>query len=246
MTGTYIGYGFAIPINIAKVVAEDLIESGKVKRGYIGVRIEEVDADLAKAVGLDKPQGILIQQVIEDGAASKEDIKAGDIIIDVDGNKINKPNQLQSYVASKRTGDKIKLNIFRNGKYIPRKIKLKSRSNDNTEEKENREITTEKKNNNYDKIEFDEIGLTVRNMNSSEYHKSKVKNGVIITKVERFSKAENQKLFRGLVITEIDRKKIETVSEMKEILEDKKGEAILLKVVDAEGTSRYVGIELPN
>lgn len=144
MTGTYIGYGFAIPINLAKVVAEDLISSGKVKRGYIGVRIDEVDAALASAIGLETPHGILIQQVMEDGAASKEDIKAGDVIIDIDGKQINKANELQSYVASKRAGDEVTLNIFREGDYISRKIKLKAPDNDGTEMVEKTE-TVEKK-----------------------------------------------------------------------------------------------------
>jgi serine protease Do len=161
MTGTYIGYGFAIPINIAKVVAEDLISSGKVKRGYIGVRIEEVEADLAKAVGLGAPRGILIQQVMDDGAAAKEDIQPGDIIIDVDGKEVNKPNDLQSYVASKRAGDKVELNIFRDGDYIFRKIKLKAPDAEEVEVVE--EVKNKKKKEgSVEEITFDTIGLTVK------------------------------------------------------------------------------------
>ncbi len=244
MTGTYIGYGFAIPINIAKIVAEDLISSGKVKRGYIGVRIEEVDADLAKAVGLDKPHGILIQQVIEDGAAADEDIQAGDIIIDVDGKILDKPNQLQSYVASKRAGDRIELKIFRDGDYISREIELKSPDGEEVKsEKKSKNRKTKK--GSIEEITFDSIGLTVRDMRNSELDKYNLENGVLISKVKRFSKAENQRLFSGLVITEIDRKKIETVSDIEDILEDKNGEAVLLKVVDGNGASRYVGIEIP-
>lgn len=244
MTGSYIGYGFAIPINLAKVVAEDLISSGKVKRGYIGVRIEEVDADLANAVGLETPHGILIQQVMEDGAASKEDIEAGDIIIDIDGKEINKPNELQSYVASKRAGDEVTLNIFREGDYISRKIKLKSRDGEAVEQIEEDEPVHEKSGK-IEKKNFEDIGLTVRDLKSNEMKDYKVKNGIIISKVKRFSKAENQRLFAGLVITEVNRNKIDSVSDFDEIIEDKKGEAVLLKVVDGSGVSRYVGIEIP-
>ena len=244
MTGSYIGYGFAIPINIAKVVAEDLISSGKVKRGYIGVRIEEVDADLASAVGLETPNGILIQQVMEDGAASKEDIKAGDIIINVDGKLVNKPNDLQSYVASKRAGDEVKLNIFRDGDYISRKIILKAPDEEAVSVVEKTE-TTHKKTGKIEEITFDNIGLTVRDMKSQEMQKFKLENGIVISKVKRFSKAENQRLFAGLAITEVNRKKIDSVSDFKDIIDDKKGEAVLLKVVDSSGTSRYVGIEIP-
>jgi serine protease Do len=246
MTGTYIGYGFAIPINLAKVVAEDLISSGKVLRGYVGVRIERVDADLAKAIGLDRPHGILIQQVMEDGAASKEDIEAGDIIIDVDGKELNKPNELQSYVASKRAGDKITLNIFRDGDYIKRTVKLKARDKDGIEEIIAKDSSGKhKKNGAIEEATFDELGLTVRDLKASEEKQLKVKNGVLIIKVKRFSKAENQRLFAGLVITEVDREKIESVSDFEDIINDKKGEAALLKVVDSEGTSRFVGLVVP-
>ncbi len=244
MTGTYIGYGFAIPINIAKIVAEDLISSGEVKRGYIGVRIEVVDADLAKAVGLDKPHGVLIQQVIEDGAASKEDIQAGDIIIDVDGKELNKPNQLQSYVSSKRVGDEIKLKLFRDGDYITRDIKLKSPDGEESESEKKSKTRKEKKGS-IEEATFDSIGLTIRDMRSRELDEYKLESGVLIAKVKRFSKAENQRLFAGLVITEVDRKTIDSVSDVEDILDDKKGEAVLFKVIDGSGASRYVGIQIP-
>jgi len=244
MTGTYIGYGFAIPINLAKVVAEDLISSGKIKRGYIGVRIEEVDADLAKAVGLDSPRGIIIQQVMEDGAAAAEDIKAGDVILKVDGKEVNKPNELQGHVASKRAGDKIQLDIFRDGENITRKIKLKPRDEDDVEVAKNDNIIKEKKGD-IEEIKFDDLGLTVRDLRSKELSNYKVKSGVLISNVKRYSKAENQRLFAGLIITEVDGKKIESVSDLEKAFKNKKGEAAKIKVVDSAGDSRYVGIVIP-
>jgi len=87
--GTYIGYGFAIPINLAKSVSQDLIAHGKVSRGYIGINIGEVDDAIAKSIGLDKPKGVIIQGIVEDGAASKADIRAGDVIIEIDGRPVN-------------------------------------------------------------------------------------------------------------------------------------------------------------
>lgn len=246
MTGTYIGYGFAIPINIAKVVAEDLISSGKVKRGYVGVSIREVDAAIADAVGLDKPQGIIIQQIIEGGAAVSEDIEAGDIIIDVDGKEINKPNELQSYVASKRAGDKITLNIYRDGDFIKRTVKLKLRDEDENNAMVAKEDNAE--NEQKGKIEetsFEDLGLSVRDLKESEAKQYNIKNGVLVTGVKRFSKAENQRLFAGLIITEVDRSKIKSVSDLEDIIESKKGNAALFKVIDAEGTSRFVGLVIP-
>ncbi|MDO8549485.1 MAG: trypsin-like peptidase domain-containing protein, partial [Ignavibacteria bacterium] len=100
-TGTYIGYGFAIPINLAKAVAKDLIAHGTVSRGYIGVLIEEVDDAMAKSLGMDKPRGIIVQDLVKGGAAENADIKVGDVILKIDGKDVNQANQLQSYVATK-------------------------------------------------------------------------------------------------------------------------------------------------
>ncbi len=133
-TGGYIGYGFAIPINLAKSVAKDLIAHGKVSRGYIGINIDEVDYAMAKSLGMDKPQGIIVQGVVEGGAASKADIKDGDIILKIDGREVNQPNELQSYVASKTAGTKVTLTIFRDRKEIERNVTLKARDNEDKTE----------------------------------------------------------------------------------------------------------------
>ncbi|HQJ47019.1 MAG TPA: trypsin-like peptidase domain-containing protein, partial [Ignavibacteriaceae bacterium] len=129
-TGTYIGYGFAIPINLAKTVAKEIIAYGKVNRGYIGINIGEVNDALAKSMGLDKPKGIIIQGIVEGGAASETDLKSGDIILSVDGRELYKPNELQGYIASKTAGTAVNLKIFRDGKELDRKVTLKARDED--------------------------------------------------------------------------------------------------------------------
>ena len=245
MTQSYIGYGFAIPVNLAKTVATDLIANGKVSRGYIGVQISEVDAATAKAVGLSEPMGVLVQDIVKGGSASKADIKEGDIILKIDDKETNLPNELQSYVASKRAGTSVKLTIFRDGKQIERIVTLKARD----EDKENVSVSSlDKKGKDLDaakEISFDDIGIKARNMSSNELENYKVKNGVLVTDVKEFSKAYNQRLFEGSVIVSADRKEVKNVSELRSITEKKKGEAILLKVVDKEGNSRLVGIDIP-
>lgn len=245
MSDSYIGYGFAIPINLAKGVAKDLIAHGKVTRGYIGVQIDKVTSAVAKAVGLDKPRGVLIQGVVEDGAAAEKDIKAGDIILKVNDKEVNKPNELQSFVASKKAGTEVKLTLFRDGEKIERYVTLKGRDTEKTEEaKDEKEESKEKDVDKLQEATFENLGMAVRDLKSSEYKRYEVDNGIIITDVEKYSKAYDQRLFRGLVITEADRKPVESVAQFKEIIESKKGEAVLLKVMDDEGTSRYVGLEI--
>jgi serine protease Do len=244
--GTYIGYGFAIPVNLAKAVAQDLIAHGKVSRGYIGINIGEVDNAIAKSLGMDKPKGIIIQGIVEDGAASKADLRAGDVILEIDGREVNRPNELQSYVASLTAGTTVKLKIFRDGETLERKVTLKERDADvKTEPASEKEKSENKNNSNLASATFDNIGLTVKNLSDKDKSDFKINHGVLITEVKPFSKAEDQRLFAGLIIVEADKKQIENVQDFKDIVEKKKGSALLLKVLDQDGNNRFVGIEIP-
>lgn len=244
-TGTYIGYGFAIPINLAKTVSKEIIAYGKVNRGYIGVNIGEVDNAMAKSLGLDKPRGVIVQGIVPGGAAEDADIKSGDVILKIDGREVNKPNELQSYVASKSAGTTVTLTLFRDKKEIERKVKLKPRDQKEKNEPASKKENDVKKDSKKESITLDNIGLTVRNLTSKEKDTYKTDNGVIITEVKSFSKSDDQRLFRGLVILEADRKAIKDVDDFKRIIDSKQGDAVLLKVQDAEGNTRFVGLEIP-
>jgi serine protease Do len=244
--GTYIGYGFAIPVNLAKAVAEDLIAHGKVSRGYIGINIGEVDNAIAKSLGMDKPKGIIIQGLVEGGAASESDIKPGDVILEVDGREVNRPNQLQSYIASKTAGTTVKLKIYRDGDTIERSVTLKARDEDaRTEPVANDEKDNDKKESGLSRASFDEIGFSVKNLSDREKSEFDVEHGVIITEVKPFSKAEDQRLFAGLVIVEADKEEVINVDDLADAIDSKKGSALLMKVVDKQGNARFVGLEIP-
>jgi serine protease Do len=245
--GTYIGYGFAIPVNLAKAVAQDLITHGKVSRGYIGINIGEVDNAIAKSLGMDAPKGIIIQGIVEDGAASKADLKAGDIILEIDGREVNRPNELQSYVASLTAGTAVNLKIFRDGKTLERKVTLKAREEEvKTEPVSEKDKSKDNSESGLTSATFDDIGLTVKNLSEKDKSDYKLSKGVIISQVKPFSKAEDQKLFSGLIITEADKENVDDVDDFKKIVDKKKGSALLLKVVDKEGNNRFVGIEIPD
>lgn len=246
-TGTYIGYGFAIPINLAKTVAKEIIAYGKVNRGYIGINIGEVNDALAKSMGLDKPKGIIIQGIVEGGAASETDLKSGDIILSVDGRELFKPNELQGYIASKTAGTTVNLKIFRDGKELDRKVTLKARDEDTKNQpvkmKSEDNSKSETKSNT---ISFESIGMTVKNLSEKEKEDYNINSGIIITKVENFGKAAEQRLGSGLIIVEADKKKINDVSAFEKIVNSKKGKAVLLKVQDKDGNSRFIGLEIPD
>lgn len=244
-TGYYQGYGFAIPINIVKTVTKDLIEYGKVKRGYIGVQIREVDNATAKALGLEKTQGVIVESLVEGGAAKDAGIEEGDIILSIDERDVFKPNDLQSYVASKHAGDKVRLKVFRNGKTLEKEITLRPRKEDEADtqpvkKKEERKVDESIKSKTYN-----ELGLTVQNLTSDELKRYKVENGVLITAVESISPAYDAGLREGLVITEVNKKKIDSVKDFDEEISKKKGSAVLLRVRDAQGNARFIGLEIP-
>ncbi len=245
MTQRYIGYGFAIPINLAKSVANDLISNGKVSRGYIGVSISEVDAQTAKAIGLKEPKGVLVQELVKGGAAEKADVKEGDVILKVDSKNVDQPNELQSYIASKRAGSEVKLLIFRDGKEIERYVTLKSRDDDESTVVDVKNKNTKGKNLDSQTISFEDLGLTIKDLDSAELKEYKVENGIMISDVKQFSKSFNQGLREGIVITSVDRKPIENVKEFQSIIDKKKGQAVLLKIVDREGNSRILGLDIP-
>ncbi len=245
-SGTYIGYGFAIPINLAKAVAKDLIAHGKVSRGYIGVNIGEVDNGIAKSLGMDKPRGIIIQGIVEGSSASESDLKAGDVILKIDGREVNRPNELQSYVAAKTAGTTVTLTLFRDGEEIERDVTLKKRETEvSTEPVSDKKNGESSEKSSTSTASFENIGLTVKNLTDKERSDFNIENGVLITDVKAFSRSEDQRLFTGLVIVEADKTPVKNVEDLSDMIESKKGSALLIKVIDNKGNTRFVGLEIP-
>ncbi|MBW7887772.1 MAG: Do family serine endopeptidase [Bacteroidetes bacterium] len=243
----YQGYGFAIPINLAKSVATDLIKFGKVERGYIGVQISVVDETLAKANGLDKAEGVFVQDVVGD-AAKEAGLKAGDIILSIDDHAVNQPNELQAYVATKHPGDKIKAVIWRDGKKIEKMITLKPRqdsnklaSNDENNGDDNSETSAGSKS-----ITFDKLGFSVAKVSTKVMKDRDVKNGVIVSDLKQFGEASNRGLQVDDIILEVDRKPVSSTTDLQKIVKTKKpGDALLMRVKDASGTTRFVAVMIP-
>jgi serine protease Do len=118
LTGTFAGVSFAIPINVAMDVAEQLRETGRVSRGWLGVEIQNVDRDLAESFGLDRPHGALVSRVMADSPAERGGIRQGDIITGVNGRAIDLSSELPHHVGRIRAGSKATLEIIRDGKPI--------------------------------------------------------------------------------------------------------------------------------
>jgi len=115
-TGGFMGVSFAIPIDVARNVEEQLIKTGHVVRGRIGVTIQDVNAQLAESFGLDRPRGALVSSVEKDGPAARAGVVAGDVILAVDGHAIEQYGELSGAIAAMRPGGEARLSVWRNGK----------------------------------------------------------------------------------------------------------------------------------
>jgi Do/DeqQ family serine protease len=124
-TGTYAGYSFAVPINLVKKVVSDLMEFGEVKRGYLGVMIQDMNGEIAKKENLNVTQGVYVNDLSDEGAAKGAGMKIGDVILKVNGINTKSVPELQEQIGSRNPGDEVTLTIFRNGAQKELNIKLK-------------------------------------------------------------------------------------------------------------------------
>lgn len=124
-TGTYAGYSFAVPINLVKKVVSDLMEFGEVKRGYLGVMIQDLNGDIATKENLSVTQGVYVTDLVSEGAAQKAGMKVGDVILKVNGVNTKSVPELQEQIGSRNPGDEVTLTIHRSGGQKEINIKLK-------------------------------------------------------------------------------------------------------------------------
>jgi serine protease Do len=242
----YQGYGFAVPVNLLKRVASDLIKHGEVRRGYIGVTITTVDKTMAKAIGLPEAGGVLVQGTVKGGAAEAAGVKEGDVVLSVDGRQTLENNELQSYIATKRIGDVVKLKLFRDGKTIEKDVTLKPR--------EDKPVTTAKNEGGAEEtpaptaksLNLENLGLTVRALSSDEKKELNVGYGVLVVDVKDFGEASNRGLGKDMVILEADRKKVNSPADLKKIVEGRKaGDSILMRVQVDDETTTFMAVQIP-
>jgi Do/DeqQ family serine protease len=114
-SGSYEGYGFAVPVNLVRRVVQDLITYGEVQRGFLGVSILPIDAQAAQELGLEEIGGVYITEARRGGAAYQGGVRGGDVVLAIDGQRVNAPNELQSLIARRRPGEQLSLQVWRDG-----------------------------------------------------------------------------------------------------------------------------------
>jgi|TARA_S200000501_G_scaffold93480_1_gene86785 serine protease Do len=239
-----IGIGFSIPSNSAQIVINQLIEFGETKRGWLGVRIQDVTKEIADVENLDKPRGALVASVADNSPSDKAGIKSGDIILEFNGEKINQMKELPAIVARTRVGKNVIVKIWRDKKEITKNVilgRLETSEDFKVSEQPKPSIET-------DRIE--DLKISVRLLNKNDVQERKLPNqttGLVITNIENSSPLKNTTLTVDSIIIEAQKKKIRSVNDLrtitKEVLNSNQ-KTILIAIYNNQNQKRYIGIKL--
>lgn len=226
-TGGFQGIGFAIPIDLARNILEDLVSDGKVSRGWLGVSIQDVDPNLAKAMKIDSVRGAVINEVFAGSPAEKAKLKAGDVVVEVDGKPIADANGLRHSVAMVRPGGKTKLTVLREGKKMQIIVAVASR--DNAPEIASIDGNSQTGPN--------QLGIQVTELSDEQRKAAKLgpdEKGVMVQAIEPRSVADMAGLRQGDIILKIDRNDVTGIASFQNLVK-KSSDSMLLLVKRAEG-----------
>ena len=237
-----IGIGFSIPSNSAKIVIDQLIEFGETKRGWLGVRIQDVTKEIANIENLDEPRGALVASVAPNSPSDKAGVKAGDIILEFDGERIQAMKELPIIVARTEVGKKVRVKIWRNKKEITKTITL-----GRLETSEDFKVA--EKNKPSKEIEIENLKISVRELTNEDIKTRNLPNqtsGLVITKIEKNSPLLNS-IEVNSIILEAQKKKIRTTNDLNQAVNqvlNSNQKTILLVIYNSQNQRRYIGIKL--
>ena len=237
-----IGIGFSIPSNSAKIVIDQLIEFGETKRGWLGVRIQDVTKEIAEVEKLDEPRGALVASVAQNSPSDEAGVKAGDIILEFNGERIQQMKELPIIVARTEVGKKVKVKIWRNKKEITKIITL-----GRLETSEDFKVTEKTKP--PKEISIESLKIFVRELNNEDIKNRNLPNqtkGLVITKINDNSPLKNS-IEVNSIILEAQKKKIKTANDLNQVVKqvlNSNQKTILLVIYNSQNQRRYIGIKL--
>jgi len=228
-SGGYMGIGFAIPINLAQDIANQLMSDGEVTRGHIGILIQELSPELAKSFDLDKGEGILVAQVMDDSPAAKAGMKQGDIIISFRDTPVSSAGALRNLVALSSPESKASITVMRDGKKIMLNVTIGKLS-------QHEEPVLS------DDQPSEELGLAIQNITPYLAEKFGVKlgQGVLITEVKTGSVADMANIKVGSVILQVNRINIKNVNEFTQALKKSSKDKSVLLLLQTDNRQRYL------
>ncbi len=231
-SGGYMGIGFAIPINMAKHIKQQLVETGKVTRGFLGIRMDEVQPELAEYFDLKPNQGISVLRVFSDSPADKAGLKAGDIILEMDGKKIEGMQQFKNTIAMVEPGTNVTLLVYRDGKELKKKVDIGSLS-DSSFTGDVSETALQ-------------LGLQVQELTGdlARQFGYEPAEGVIVSEVTDGGIAARNGIRPGMLIVNVNRRNVRSVAEFNSALEETAKTRKALMLIKYENFAQYVVLVL--
>jgi serine protease Do len=236
-TGTYMGYGFAIPIDLARKVMSDLIQNGYVTRAWLGIAMRPVDATAAERFGMKAPSGVVVEEVMDDSPARNADLQELDVILKINGKDMNSTNEVQNYIAMQKPGGTVDLTILRKGRTLTVPVKLGQRDTGKSGAKA--AVADE---------DMPKLGLTVETLSSDlkrQYAEYRSDEGVLVTEVEPAGSAYDANIRRGDLITQIEDKPVPTLSEYRKVIRSFERGKVVIFNVKSKNRSFHAFVKLP-
>ncbi len=237
-SGGNVGIGFAIPSTMAKTIVEQLKESGQVQRGFLGVQIQEVTEEIAQSLDLDEAKGALIASVEPNGPAEEAGLKTGDLILEFNGQKVDRLKDLPRLVAAAKAGEKAEVRVLRDGKERSVKVQVGRMPGDDMTAMK----SPESKNSDQAKL-----GVTLAPLTAEYRQRLRLPDdaeGVVIVDVERGSPAAREGLRAGDVIKRVGNKKVATPEEVIEALKGQAKRKAVLLLISRQGNDRFIAVPL--
>jgi len=225
-TGSYSGYGFAVPSNIVSKVVEDLLKYGTVQRGFLGITIRSVNSTLAKDKDLNVANGVYVDSVADESGAEIAGLKPGDVITNVNGRDVHTSPELMEIVARQRPGDVVALKVNRNGKEKDFNVILKNKEGNTTVvSKEDMDVLTS-------------LGAGFKTLDKKKAKELDIPGGVEVESINAGKIARETDIRQGFIITKVNDTEITNVDQLKTILETKKG-GILIEGIYPDQKGKY-------
>ncbi len=226
-TGSYVGYSFAIPVNIVKKVVSDLMEYGEVQRALLGVTVYEINAKSAHELGIENLEGVYVNSVNLGGASDEAGVRIGDIITKIDGSAIRNSSELYEKIGIHRPGDKITIHIVRAGKEKQLELILKNRNN---------KVTMERAEN------IDLLGAKFKPVSSKTKRSAGISKGIQVFQLDP-GKLRMKGVKEGFIVTKVNQENVNSVADLKRIINKSDG-GVLIEGVYPNGKRAYYAIGL--
>ena len=235
-TGGYMGLSFAIPIEVAMDVTDQLKTSGRVSRGWLGVLIQDVTLDLAESFGMKHPRGALVAKVLDDSPAMAAGVNVGDVIVEFNDQKVMSSANLPPIVGSSKVGEKLPLGIIRNGREMQLKVKLDELPEDGSVVQASAKPVDD---------ETNRFGLSVVDLGDDEKAELELTAGVVVNRIVNGA-ASQAGVRKGDVILSVDNKPVKDVKQFRKLVKDlPAGKAVAL-LLQRNGSPTFLAVKVPD